>query len=68
MRQKEILESHLIDFDLLGSDDFDAFLAARHEALLKLIETVTGKQIARTGPSTESEDSGDALDEDDSED
>lgn len=67
-RQKEILESHLIDFDLLGSDDFNAFLAARHEALLKLIETVTGKQIARTGPSNESEDSGDALDEDESED
>lgn len=61
VRQKEILESHLIDFDFLGSDDFDTFLAARHEALLKLIETVTGKEIARTGQATESYDSGEDL-------
>jgi hypothetical protein len=67
-RQKEILESHLIDFDLLSTDDFETFLAARHESLLKLIEMVTGKEIARTAPSTELNDNSDVEEEEDADD
>jgi hypothetical protein len=67
-RQKEILESHLIDFDLLSTDDFKAFLGARHESLLKLIEMVTGKEIARVAPTPESTDALDELEEDDCDD
>lgn len=46
-RQKEILASHHISFDLLTANDFHGFLAARGEALLQLIESVTGRQITR---------------------
>ena len=47
-RLDEILRSHLIDPTCLAADDFDAFFAAREEALLSLIETAMGKTIVRT--------------------
>lgn len=40
------LVSHVIPVSYLRSDDFDGFTWARASALLKLIETVTGKSIA----------------------
>ncbi len=36
------LRSHLIDPELLRADSFEAFISARREALLKLIETAMG--------------------------
>lgn len=36
------LRSHLIDPELLRTDSFEAFISARREALLKLIETAMG--------------------------
>jgi len=46
-RQREILASHHIALDNAATDDFDGFLAAREEALLNLIEQVSGKHISR---------------------
>ena len=39
------VESHLIDFDLLLSDDFDAFFISRARKLLVLIEKAMRKKI-----------------------
>lgn len=44
-----LLVSHAIDPGLLRSDDFDAFYAARKEALLQLIEAAMGKKALRDG-------------------
>jgi hypothetical protein len=41
------LQSHLIDPTLLRTDDFDAFIAHRGEALLALIEKAIGKSVYR---------------------
>ena len=41
------LETHLIDPTLLEADDFEAFVADRHERLLTLIEQATGISIYR---------------------
>ena len=41
------LASHVIEPDLLRSDDFDAFYAARRDALIALIERVMGKTVFR---------------------
>lgn len=41
------LESHLIAPDLLRADGFDAFITARQEALLLLIEKATGRTAHR---------------------
>lgn len=41
------LASHLIDPALLRADDFQAFIAAREKALLKLIEQATGRSAYR---------------------
>jgi hypothetical protein len=46
-RMDEILRSHVIDPDLLKSDDFDAFFKMREEALLDRIQNAMGKPIAR---------------------
>lgn len=46
-RLDEILRSHLIDPNLTRSDNFEAFFAARKEAILKRIEQAMGKPIAR---------------------
>lgn len=42
-----ILESHLIDGQLLATDDFKGFMRARQEQLLVLIEEVTGQRAYR---------------------
>ncbi len=47
VRQKVILATHHISFAFLNMDDFNGFLTSRGEALLELIEAVTGKKIAR---------------------
>jgi hypothetical protein len=39
------VEQHHVDFDLLRADDFDAYFAARQQALLELISTATGKEL-----------------------
>ena len=41
----ESLRTHLIDPELLRSDDFDGFMAARHAAMIHLIEVATGKNV-----------------------
>lgn len=43
----EIIRVHEIDVKALRRDDFDAFFAARREALSTLIEEATGKKVAR---------------------
>jgi hypothetical protein len=43
--ERSNLRSHLIDPDLLRSDDFDAFFDARRDALLGRIGEVMGKQL-----------------------
>jgi hypothetical protein len=47
-RQRQILETHLIDYDALSVDDFDRFLKSREDALIRLIEKATGKPVSRT--------------------
>jgi hypothetical protein len=42
-----ILRSHAIEPELLRSVDFDAFFAARVDALLELVETAMGKRSVR---------------------
>lgn len=42
-----ILRSHRIDPDALRRNDYDAFFRHRKEALLGMIERVTGKSVAR---------------------
>lgn len=64
-RLVSILRSHLIDPDLLAGDEFEAFFAAREEALLQLIEDAMGKPIVRTAQ--EEEAVGDLVIEDDEE-
>ena len=51
----DLLGSHAIDPDLIRQDDFDAFYAARKEALLKLIEKAMGKKALRDGTGEASE-------------
>lgn len=41
----DILQSHAIPPEYLRIDDFEAFLAARQQTLLKKIETAMGKPI-----------------------
>ena len=53
-RLNAYLRSHLIDPELLRKNDFEAFMSARQESLLSLIEQATGK-LAYKG---ESEDEG----------
>lgn len=51
-----LFEGHAIDPVALRSDDFDAFFAARREALCRLIEQATGKEVQRdlsTGEASE---------------
>jgi hypothetical protein len=51
----EHLRSHLIEPARLRADDFDAFVAARREALLSLIERAMGKAVYRGETSDEPE-------------
>lgn len=41
------LQSHLIDVERLRANDFDGFFPAREEALLRLIESATGRDAYR---------------------
>jgi len=43
------LSSHLIDPALLRADDFSAFMTARYEALLELVEEATERAVYRDG-------------------
>ncbi|RJR29737.1 MAG: DUF262 domain-containing protein [Desulfobacteraceae bacterium] len=54
-RMKQILSTHVIDPDLLKSDDFDKFFRRREEALLERIERAMGKPIAREAVQQEKE-------------
>lgn len=51
------LKSHLINPELLRSDNFEAFMADRQKRLLGLIEQATGKQAYQGGVPEEGEDS-----------
>lgn len=59
------LRTHLIDPEPLRSDEFEAFMAARKEALLRVIESATGKPCYRdeAGPAEEVEDAVDDTDD-----
>ncbi len=46
-RLEQILKSHLINYELLRSDDFDNFFKARETALLERIEQAMDKAIVR---------------------
>jgi hypothetical protein len=39
------VESHLIDYDALAADDFDAFFLDRAKRLLDVIEQAMGKEV-----------------------
>lgn len=58
-----LLRSHGVEPHLLRTDDFNRFMAARAEALLAMVERVTGKTIPRNQPPPEGEDMGEDLDE-----
>lgn len=45
---KEIVESHIIDYSLLISNDFDPFFEKRNEKITGLIEEAMGKPIIRS--------------------
>lgn len=55
-RLDDLLRSHLIDPAHLRANDFHAFFTARREALLGLIEQVTGKPVHRGEGANEAED------------
>jgi hypothetical protein len=60
--QDDIIRSHGISPELLKSNDFPAFYAARREALLQLIERATGKAAFR-GEAAPAESAQPALEE-----
>ena len=43
------VESHLVDYDLFITDDFDGYFIARAKAIMKAIEAAMGKLIADKG-------------------
>ena len=47
-----LLRTHIINPEVMRSDDFYAFINDRKEAIFKLIETATGKPIIRDAQST----------------
>ncbi|MGZ0212248.1 MAG: GmrSD restriction endonuclease domain-containing protein [Actinomycetales bacterium] len=57
------LRTHLVDPDLLRSDNFVQFIKARQAALVRLIEEATGKQVVPESPSMEKEDYADDEEE-----
>lgn len=56
------LRTHLVDVEAMRADDFDAFFAARKEALIAKIEQVIGKPVIRSIVA-EVEEAGDSLQE-----
>ncbi|MDD3415256.1 MAG: DUF262 domain-containing protein [Lachnospiraceae bacterium] len=49
MQLRERMESHLINYDALSSDDFDVYFIDRAKNLLEVIENAMGKKIADKG-------------------
>jgi hypothetical protein len=49
-RMKEILNSHLINYEAMKLNDFETFFNLRYNALLDRIEKAMGKQINRDYP------------------
>ena len=47
LRQR--IESHMINYDALAADDFDAYFIDRAKKLLTIIEKAMGKQVADRG-------------------
>ena len=62
-RMDACLASHAVDPDRMRADDFEGFMAARTEALLRLIEQAMGKPIPREQQVTEGEDPGEDIEE-----
>lgn len=54
-RMDQILKSHMVDPELLRTDDFGAFFAARETILLDLIGKAMGKPISRVSAEEESD-------------
>lgn len=49
------LRSHLVDPELIRTDDFEAFMTARQRELVEIIETATGKQVIAESDANEPE-------------
>jgi hypothetical protein len=47
------LATHAVDAWALRADDFDAFFAARHRALVRLVEEATGRPMTDAGRSAD---------------
>ena len=45
----EILKTHLIDPELLGTDNFEGFYKARKQALIQIIEKAMGREVLPIG-------------------
>ncbi|MCA7120853.1 MAG: hypothetical protein LGL72_15985 [Acidibrevibacterium sp.] len=58
------LRSHLIEPELLRADNFEAFTAAREQALLALIEQATGQSVYRGDVRAEREEDAEPSPED----
>ena len=55
------IESHLVDYDSLVTDDFDTYFIDRAKKLLDLIETAMGKKVADRGSENTIEQFGTSL-------
>jgi hypothetical protein len=63
-RMDEILHSHVVEPPCLRTDNFDAFLAARQQALLERVEKVMGKPVIQAPVESEESDLRDYEEED----
>ena len=58
---KERIESHLVAYDALVSDDFDTYFVDRAKKLLDLIENAMGKKVADRNAENTIEQFGESL-------
>ena len=58
---RERNESHLIDYDALITDDFDAYYVDRAKKLFDIIENAMGKKVADRNAENTIEQFGDSL-------
>ena len=58
---RERIESHLVDYDALVSDDFDTYFVDRAKKLLNLIENAMGKKVADRNADNTIEQFGESL-------
>ena len=58
---RERIESHLVDYDALVSDDFDNYFVDRAKKLLDLIENAMGKKVADRNAENTIEQFGESL-------